>query len=104
MIGIPAISLSWFFKYAYIKYAYLSTMWFAALDEPPALDIATLDPVDEQRPLWQLAILFILVAGVRFVAEALPAAAWIILAVFAILHFPASVAILGLEGNRFKAI
>ncbi len=44
------------------------------------------------------------VAGLRLVAETLPAAVGIILAVFAGLLFPASVAILGLEGNPFKAV
>jgi len=52
------------------------------LDEPPALDIAMLNPVDEQRPLGQLAILLMVVAGLRLVAEMLPAAVWIILAVY----------------------
>jgi amino acid transporter len=50
LIGIPAalISLSWFFKYAYIVFDH----GVRSLDEPPALDIAMLNPVDEQRPRW----------------------------------------------------
>jgi hypothetical protein len=81
LMGIPAIliSLSWYFKYGYILFDHV----VRGLDEPPALDIAMLNPVDEQRPLWQLAILLMAVAG---------------------LLFPASVAILGLEGNPFKAV
>ena len=72
LLGIPAIliSLSWFFKYAYILFGRV----VRGLDEPPALDIATLNPVDEQRPVGQLAILLSVVAGVRFVAQTLPAA------------------------------
>jgi hypothetical protein len=80
LMGIPAIliSLSWYFKYGYILFDHV----VRGLDEPPALDIAMLNPVDEQRPLWQLAILLMVVAGLRLVAETLPAAVWIILAVY----------------------
>ena len=83
LMGIPAIliSLSWYLKYGYILFDHV----VRGLDEPPALDIAMLNPVDEQRPLWQLAILLMVVAGLRLVAETLPAAVWIVLAGVALL-------------------
>src|SRR3984957_17281604 len=79
LIGIPLafVLTSWFFKYAYILFDHT----VRGFDEPPVLDISMLNPLNEQRPLGQV----------------------LILAVAAGLLLPASVAILGLEGNVLKA-
>jgi len=101
-LGIPLalILLSWFFKYAYILFDHV----VRGFDEPPTLDIDMVNPVNEQRPLAQLAILAVIYAGVKLASVTLPVAVAFSLAALAALLFPASVAILGLEGNILKAI
>jgi hypothetical protein len=91
--------ISWFFKYAYILFDHTAR----GFDEPPTLDIKMMNPVDEQRPLAQLAIFGLIYVAVRFVGHTLGAAFAEALAVIAALCLPASIAILGLEGNIFKA-
>jgi len=72
-------------------------------DEPPTLDIRMLNPLDEQRPLAQVAIFGLVYVAVKFVERALGPVFADFLAVLAILFIPASIAILGLEGNILKA-
>jgi hypothetical protein len=91
---------SWFFKYAYILFDHV----VRGFDEPPTLDISMMNPIDEQRPLAQLAILLVVGAGVSLAAVTLSLAVAKALALLAVLVLPASVAILGLEGNILKAI
>ena len=100
--GIPLAFIlgSWFFKYAYILFDHV----VRGFDEPPTLDITMMNPIDEQRPLAQLAILLILGAGVGLAAATLNLTAAKALAAVALLIFPASVAILGLESNILKAV
>jgi hypothetical protein len=101
LMGIPAalILTSWFFKYAYILFDHT----VRGFDEPPTLDIQMLNPLDEQRPLAQVAILGLIYLAVSFTWHAMGSAVGIALAVAALLLLPASVAILGLEGNILKA-
>jgi hypothetical protein len=101
LMGIPLalILTSWFFKYAYILFDHT----VRGFDEPPTLDIAMLNPLDEQRPLAQLAIAGLIYAAVMFAQQMLGSAVAITIAVAAGLLLPASVAILGLEGNALKA-
>src|SRR3984957_3638089 len=101
LIGIPLafILTSWFFKYAYILFDHT----VRGFDEPPTLDIQMLNPLDEQRPLAQVAIAGLIYAAVMFAQHMLGSAVAITIAVAAGLLLPASVAILGLEGNAFKA-
>jgi hypothetical protein len=102
LLGIPLafILTSWFFKYAYILFDH--TVW--GFDEPPTLDIQMLNPVDEQRPLAQVAILGLIYAGVKLAEARLNSAVAVVLASAAALLIPASVAVLGLEGNILKAV
>jgi hypothetical protein len=99
--GIPLafILTSWFFKYAYILFDHT----VRGFDEPPTLDISMLNPLDEQRPLAQLVIAGLIYAAVMFAQQMLGSVVAITIAVAAGLLLPASVAILGLEGNAFKA-
>jgi hypothetical protein len=101
LAGIPLalILTSWFFKYAYILFDHT----VRGFDEPPTLDIGMLNPVDEQRPLAQLVIAGLIYAAVMFAKQMLGSAVAVTIAVAAGLLLPASVAILGLEGNAFKA-
>jgi hypothetical protein len=100
-IGIPLALLltSWFFKYVYILFDHTAR----GFDEPPTLDIQMMNPVDEQRPLGQVAILGLLYGAVMLGENYLGTAAAASLAVVAALLVPASAAVLGLEGNIFKA-
>jgi hypothetical protein len=102
LLGIPLalILLSWFFKYAYILFDHV----VRGFDEPPTLDINMLNPIDEQRPLGQLVIVGILGAAVKLAAGTLPPAAAVLVAAAATLILPASIAVLGVEGNILKAV
>lgn len=100
-MGIPMalILTSWFFKYAYILFDHT----VRGFDEPPTLDIQMLNPLDEQRPLAQVTILGLIYLAVNFAKDAMGSTVAVVLAVAALLLLPASVAILGLEGNILKA-
>jgi hypothetical protein len=99
--GIPLalILFSWFFKYAYILFDHT----VQGFDEPPTLDIQMLNPLDEQRPLAQVLILGLIYLAVKFAYDTMGVAVAIVIAVLATLLLPASVAVLGLEGNILKA-
>jgi hypothetical protein len=99
--GIPLafVLLSWFFKYAYILFDHT----VLGYDEPPGLDIKMLNPVDEQRPLAQLAILGLIYLGVHYANERMGSTVAISIGVVALFFVPASVAVLGLERHFFKA-
>jgi hypothetical protein len=101
LMGIPLalILTSWFFKYAYILFDHT----VRGFDEPPTLDIQMLNPLDEQRPLAQVVILGLIYAAATFAHHTMGPTSARILAVVAALFLPASVAILGLEGNILKA-
>ena len=101
LMGIPLtlILTSWFFKYAYILFDHT----VRGFDEPPTLDIQMLNPLGEQRPLAQVLILGLIYAAVKFAQQMMGSTVAIIIAVAAGFLLPASVAILGLEGNAFKA-
>jgi hypothetical protein len=101
LMGIPLafLILSWFFKYAYILFDH-SVRGF---DDPPTLDIQMLNPFAELRPLAQVVILGLIYAVVTFAEVRIgPTVAFVIAAVAA-LFLPASMAVLGLERNIFKA-
>src|SRR5712664_581977 len=55
LMGLPlaVILTSWFFKYAYILFDHT----VRGFDEPPTLDIQMMNPLSEQRPLAQVALL-----------------------------------------------
>jgi hypothetical protein len=101
-IGIPLALIlnSWFFKYAFILFDHSSR----GFDEPPVLDIKMVNPIGEQRPLAQLLIIALLAGATYAAYGTLGTAAASIIAIVSLLCLPASVAILGLEGNVLKAI
>lgn len=101
LLGIPLafILTSWFFKYAYILFDHT----VRGFDEPPTLDIQMLNPLDEQRPLAQVVILGLIYVAVSFVQHTLGTIPAALMSGLALLFLPASVAILGLEGNALKA-
>jgi hypothetical protein len=101
LMGIPMalIITSWFFKYAYILFDHT----VRGFDEPPVLDIHMVNPANEQRPLAQLVILGLIYAAAEFAHRTMGLGVAFTIVVVAVLFLPASVAVLGLEGNIFKA-
>jgi hypothetical protein len=101
LAGIPLelIVTSWFFKYAYILFDHT----VRGFDEPPTLDIEMVNPLSEQRPLGQVAILGLIYLAVKAAAEYFGAGAAWGLAIVCLFFLPASVAVLGLESNILKA-
>jgi hypothetical protein len=101
-IGIPLAFIinSWFFKYAFVLFDHTSR----GFDEPPVLDAKMMNPIDEQRPLAQLVIILLLGGAAFWCYRTFGTAVASLVAVVSLLILPASVAILGLEGNIFKAI
>jgi hypothetical protein len=102
LIGIPLGLLinSWFFKYAFILFDHTTRGY----DEPPVLDIKMMNPIDEQRPLVQLFIIGLLTGATLWTYSNMGAFPGFIIATLFLAALPASVAILGLEGNIFKAL
>ncbi len=98
-IAMTVMVTSWFFKYAYVLFDHT----VRGFDEPPTLDIEMLNPLNEQRPLAQVVILALIYGAVVFVQHTFGSAVAAIVAVAAVLLAPASVAVLGLEGNIIKA-
>jgi hypothetical protein len=101
LVGIPLalLVISWFFKYAYILFDHT----VRGFDEPPTLDIQMVNPLSEQRPLGQVAILGLIYLAVKAAGEYFGFAAALSLAVVCLFFLPASVAVLGLESNMLKA-
>ncbi|MEP6886256.1 MAG: hypothetical protein ABJC66_16025, partial [Gammaproteobacteria bacterium] len=101
LMGIPLafVVTSWFFKYAYVLFDHT----VRGFDEPPTLDIQMVNPFNEQRPLAQLAILGLIYVAVHFAYLRMGPAPAVVIAAVALLFLPASVAVLGMEGNIFKA-
>lgn len=102
LIGIPLGLLinSWFFKYAFILFDHTTR----GFDEPPVLDIKMMNPLDEQRPLVQLFIIGLLISATLWTRSSLGTFPAYIVALVSLTALPASIAILGLESNIFKAL
>jgi hypothetical protein len=102
LLGIPLalVLLSWLFKYAYVLFDHV----VRGVDEPPALDVNMVNPLSEQRPIAQIIILAAVAALVKMAAVTFSPVVGTVLAAVALFFFPASVAILGLEGNMLKAV
>jgi hypothetical protein len=102
LIGIPLglVINSWFFKYAFVLFDHTTR----GFDEPPVLDISMMNPINEQRPLVQLFIIALLAGGTQWTYSAMGTLPAAMLAIVFLAALPASVAILGLEVNIFKAL
>jgi hypothetical protein len=102
LLGIPLLLIlsSWSFKYAYILFDHT----VRGFDEPPVLDIKMVNPVDEWRPLAQLAIFGAVGLLVRWIVAVAPPAVGTGAAAIALLVVPASVCELGLDGNALAAV
>jgi hypothetical protein len=99
-LWLGLILSSWYWKYAFILFD--STI--QGVEEPPALDIQMVNPVDEQRPLAQLCILAAMYWICHAAAVNFGAPAGVALGVVFGLSLPASVAVLGTEGHVLRAM
>ena len=99
-LWIGVILSSWYWKYAFILFDYT----VRGVAEPPALDIQMVNPVDEQRPMAQLCILAAMYGVCHLLALKWGALAASLTAAMFCMALPASIAVLGLEGNVFRAL
>jgi hypothetical protein len=101
-LGIPMglILLSWFFKYCFVLLDSIA----AGSETPPVLSIEMVNPIDEQRPVAQAAIIVLGVLVVRAIFAHLGHAAGLVTGSVLLFELPASVAVLGVTGNPFRAI
>ena len=98
-LWLALILSSWLFKYAYILFDHT----VRGFDEPPALAIEMVNPWDEQRPLGQVVILALILSALYFTANSVGVAPAIALAAMVLFCLPASIAVLGVEGNILTA-
>ncbi len=97
--AVAVIPISWFFKYCFV----LLDAAVAGDDEPPVLDVEMVNPVAEQRPLAELAVI---AAGGLAVLLAMKIAGkpgLIGASVLLLAALPASVAVLGLTRHPLRA-
>jgi hypothetical protein len=101
IVGLPLtlILTSWFFKYAYILFDHAAH----GFDEPPVLDIQMMNPIDEQRPIAQVAIAALIIYAIFKLDQTMGITVATLAATFAAIFLPASIAILGVEGSILKA-
>ncbi len=102
LAGIPLglILLSWFFKYCFV----LLDSIVAGNESPPVLSIEMVNPVDEQRPLAQAAIIVLAVLVVRAVLGYLGRPAALVIGSMLVFELPASVAVLAMTSNPLRAV
>jgi hypothetical protein len=101
ILGIPMglILLSWFFKYCFVLFDSI----VAGNETPPVLSIEMVNPIDEQRPVAQAAVIALGFLLVRAISDHLGHAAAVATAAVLLFELPASVAALGLTGNPLRA-
>ncbi len=99
--GLPLalILFSWFFKYCFLLFDSV----VQGSDDPPVLDVARLNPLDEQRPLSLLVLVSVAGAATMGVSHYLGPGAGTLLAAVFFLLLPAWIAALGVEGHLIKA-
>jgi len=101
---LPAILLvillvSWFFKYCFV----LLDATVAGDEEPPVLAVEMINPIDEQRPLAQAILIAVGWALASWIGARLGHLALLISAALLLAALPASIAVLGVSGNPFRA-
>src|SRR5215467_13053854 len=96
-LGIPMglILLSWFFKYCFVLFDSIT----AGNETPPVLSVEMVNPIDEQRPLAQAAIIVFGCLLVRAIFDYLGRAAGFVAGSALLVELPAIVAVLGVTGN-----
>ncbi|MFI4891148.1 MAG: hypothetical protein ACHQIL_11515, partial [Steroidobacterales bacterium] len=102
LMGLPlgVLLVSWYFKYCY----FLFDSVVRGFDDPPVLDIQMLNPFGERRPIVQLGIAGAVYGLIELARIYIGWPVAVALGVLAAASLPASVAVLGLEENIFKAM
>jgi len=102
LFGLPAelLLLSWLFKYGYVLLEHTAH----GGREPPVLSVEMINPVSEQRPLLQLAIVLLSALALRAVSRLLGPAPALLLDVLALAALPASIATLGAGERWWQAL
>lgn len=100
MAVLPAFLLvSWFLKYCFV----LLDAALAGDEEPPVLSVEMINPFDEQRPLAQAILIAAGWAVASWLGARLGRPALVVSGAAMLLALPASVAVLGITGNPFRA-
>ena len=99
-IALGALLVSWYFKYCF----FLFDSVVRGVDEPPVLDILRLNPFGEWRPVALLGITAVMAGLLMLADRGLGRPAGALLAILLAGALPASVAVLGLEGNLWYAL
>jgi len=95
-MALALLLLLWLLNYAYVLLEHIAN----GVREPPVLAVEMLNPLNEQRPLLQLAILLLLYGVLQLLASYLSPVLAITLGVLAASAMPASIGALG-AGNSF---
>jgi hypothetical protein len=99
-IVLALLLLIWLFNYAYVLLEHIAN----GAREPPVLAVEMLNPVNEQRPLLQLAIVLLVYGALRLLTHYLGNAIALVLEVLAFIALPASIGALGVSNNFLQAI
>lgn len=97
---LALLLLIWLFNYGYVLLEQIAN----GAREPPVLAIEMLNPVNEQRPLLQLAIVLVVYGALWLVAHYVSAALAIALGVLACIALPASIGALGVGTSFLQAV
>jgi len=101
LFGLPLtfILVSWFAKYCFV----LLDSVVAGDEEAPVLSVEMVNPVSEQRPLAQVALVSLgvmLIAGIeRYMGQAFA----LLMTIALLFALPASIAVMGVTGNPLRA-
>jgi hypothetical protein len=99
-IVLALLLLIWLFNYAYVLLEQIAN----GAREPPVLAVEMLNPVNEHRPLLQLAIVLLVYGTLRLLAHHLSDALAVALNVLAFIALPASIGALGIGTSFLQAI
>ncbi len=102
MMGIPLalILFSWFFKYCYV----LLDAVVAGHEELPVLSVEMLNPVDEQRPLFQAVMVVSEALACWWVYQQAGPVAGVALGALLLAALPATVGLLGISDSWLHAL
>jgi hypothetical protein len=99
-ILLALLLLSWLFNYAYVLLEHIAN----GAREPPVVAIEMLNPLNEQRPLMQLAIVVVVNGALCLVAFYLSTLLALALGVLALIALPASIGALGVGTSFLQAV
>jgi len=99
-LALALLLLLWLFNYAYVLLEHIAN----GAREPPVLAIEMLNPMNEQRPLLQLAIMLLVYGVLRLIAWRVSPVLAIALGTLAAGVLPASIGALGVGSSWLQAV